>query len=79
MSRKAKLVIMTTVAALTFATPAFAQTFAKAYGTGNAQSSYFDDQGSLHLGYPSSQEQPATSVTGLYAYAESHRKRGYGH
>jgi hypothetical protein len=49
MLTKAKLIAAVALAAAT-ATPAFAQSYSRTYGTGNETPTYFDQDGSLQLG-----------------------------
>ena len=50
MSLRSKLIAAVAIAAFGIASPAFAQSFSKATGTGNVEQSYFDNGGALHVG-----------------------------
>ena len=58
MVTKSKIVVIATIAALSYAGPVFAQSFNRADGTGNELPSYYSSDGGLHAGTP-----------GLYAFA----------
>jgi hypothetical protein len=67
---KTKIALIAALTGLSLASPAHAQAFGVAYGTGNPTSSYFGDDGVLKHGYAPVQEQVAASYrNGLDAYA----------
>jgi hypothetical protein len=47
---KSKIVVIAAIAALSYAAPAFAQSFNRSDGTGNELPSYYDSNGGLHAG-----------------------------
>ena len=63
MVTKSKIVVIATIAALSYAGPVFAQSFNRADGTGNELSSYYDSDGGLHAGIA------PQNTPGLYAFA----------
>ena len=69
MLTKSKIAVIAAIAALSFASPAFAQAFDNDYGTGNEQPTYYDSQGGLHLGYARAQSHVAVHRSGLNAFA----------
>jgi hypothetical protein len=60
---KSKIVVIATIAALSYAGPVFAQSFNRPEGTGNELPSYYDSDGGLHAGIASQ------NTPGLYALA----------
>jgi len=50
MLTKSTLIAAVAVATVSIATPAFAQAFAKGWGTGNSMTTYYDHNGALNLG-----------------------------
>ena len=70
MLNKSKLIAVVTVAMIGLASPAFAQSFSKGWGTGNSLSDFYDGQGGLHMGAASQQNQQiAVERNGLNAFA----------
>jgi hypothetical protein len=69
MVTKSTLALIAAVAALGFASPAFAQAFDNDYGTGNEVPTYYDSQGGLHLGNAPARSQVAVHRSGLNAFA----------
>jgi hypothetical protein len=67
MSLRSKFILAAGVATLGLSSPAFAQAFSSSYGTGNEQSSYYDDNGALHAGIPA--HQFAVHRSGINAFA----------
>ena len=63
MVTKSKIVVIATIAALSYAGPVFAQSFNRTEGTGNELSSYYDSNGGLHAGIA------PQNTRGLYAFA----------
>ncbi|HEY2244435.1 MAG TPA: hypothetical protein VGH47_09495 [Xanthobacteraceae bacterium] len=70
MVTKRKIAVIAAIAALSYASPAFAQSFNRSDGTGNELPSYYDSQGGLHAGIVSEQKQiVAAHRSGLNAFA----------
>ena len=67
MITKSKIAVIAAIAALSFASPALAQSFDNDFGTGNELPSYYDSQGGLHGGMPSAQF--VANRGGMSAYA----------
>jgi hypothetical protein len=67
MVTRSKIAVIATIAALSCASPAFAQSFSRTDGTGVP--SYYDSQGGLHVGIPTQQNQIAIHRNGLNAFA----------
>ncbi len=63
MVTKSNIVVIATVAALSYTGPVFAQSFNRADGTGNVLPSYYDSDGRLHAGIA------LQNTPGLYAFA----------
>ena len=66
---RSKLIAAATIAALSLAAPAFAQSFNRPEGTGNSLPSYYDSSGGLHAGIAPQQNQNAAHRSGLSAFA----------
>jgi hypothetical protein len=66
---KSKIAVIAAIAALSFATPALAQSFSSSYGTGNELPSYYDQNGGLHTGIAPQHNQIAARRSGLNAFA----------
>lgn len=60
MMKNFKIVAMAVVAAVSIASPAFAQAFDSDYGTGNTISTYYGSNGALHVGTAPQQARAAT-------------------
>jgi hypothetical protein len=70
MLTKSKLIVAAAVATFSLASPAFAQSFSSAWGTGNEMPSYYDANGGLHEGTVASQQnQTVARQSGLNAFA----------
>jgi hypothetical protein len=70
MVTKKKIAVIAAIAALSYASPALAQSFSRQDGTGNELPSYYDSQGGLHAGIVSEQKQiVAAHHSGLNAFA----------
>ena len=69
MITKSKIAVIAAIAALSFASPALAQSFDNDFGTGNEQPSYYDSHGGLHAGTPSAQLNFVANRGGMSAYA----------
>src|SRR6266478_3764167 len=69
MVTKSKIAVIAAIAALSFASPAFAQSFNGSDGTGNELPSYYDHNGGLHAGIAPQQTQTAARRSGLNAFA----------
>jgi len=74
MVRKSKLALIAALAAFSFASPAFAQSFDASDGTGNELPSYYDQNGALHAGI-APHNQIAAHRSGLNAFASIGRAR----
>ncbi|MGB7033887.1 MAG: hypothetical protein WBD71_00055 [Xanthobacteraceae bacterium] len=75
MLTKSTLIAAVAVAAISFGSPAFAQSFSKSMGTGNSLSTYYDHDGGLRLGAvpQGSNTQIAVRRSGLNALAQVRR------
>jgi hypothetical protein len=69
MSIKSKLIAAAAIATTVVASPAFAQEFVGSYGTGNVMSTYYDQNGALHLGAPQQNSRIAARRSGQSAFA----------
>ena len=70
MVTKKKIAVIAAIAALSYASPALAQSFSRQDGTGNELRSYYDSQGGLHAGIVSEQKEiVAAHHSGLNAFA----------
>jgi hypothetical protein len=69
MVTKSKIAVFAAIAALSCASPAFAQSFDSDFGTGNELPSYYDQSGALHAGNAHMQSQVAVHRSGLSAFA----------
>jgi hypothetical protein len=67
MVTKSKIAVIAAVAALSCASPAFAQSFDSDFGTGNDLPSYYDQNGALHAG--AQHNQIGMHRSGLNAFA----------
>jgi hypothetical protein len=70
MNKTSKMIAAVAVATF-LASPAFAQSFDPSIGTGNVVSSYYDQNGGLHVGagQPTRNQQIAVHRSGLNAFA----------
>src|SRR4029077_3019051 len=66
---KSKIAVIAAIAALSFASPVFAQSFNRSDGTGNELPSYYDQNGGLHAGIAPQHHQIAARHSGLHAFA----------
>jgi hypothetical protein len=74
MSTRSKFVVAGAIVLLGLASPAFAQSFNRANGSGNELPSYYDSQGGFHAGIaPAQQNQIAARRSGLNAFARVQR------
>jgi hypothetical protein len=73
MVTKSKIAMIAAVLGLISASPALAQSFNRADGSGNELPSYYDSQGGLHAGIPSEQKQIVAHRSGLSAFASVSR------
>jgi len=69
MVTKSKIAVIAAIAALSFASPALAQSFNRSDGTGNELPSYYDPNGGLHAGIATQQNQTLARRSGLNAFA----------
>lgn len=71
MSIRSKLIAAVAIAAFGLASPAFAQSFSRSYGTGNSLPDYYDHDGALHVGAAPQQgnSQVAEQRNGMNAFA----------
>ena len=69
MPTKSKIAVIAAVAALSFTSPALAQSYDNDWGTGNQLPSYYDSNGGLHAGNVRMQSQFAAHRSGLNAFA----------
>ena len=69
MVTKSKFALIAAIAALSFASPALAQSYDNDWGTGNQLPSYYDSNGGLHAGNVRMQSQVAAHRSGLTAFA----------
>jgi len=70
MVTKSKIAVIAAIAALSCASPAFAQSFDSDFGTGNELPTYYDSNGGLHAGNVHMQwSQVAVHRSGLNAFA----------
>ena len=80
MVTKSKIVVIATIAALSYAEPVFAQSFNRTEGTGNVLPDYYDSNGGLHAGIapqntPSLYSFASGAVSGSRAMAQIGRQR----
>jgi hypothetical protein len=73
MVTKSKIAIIAAVLGLISASPALAQSFNRADGTGNELPSYYDSQGGLHADMPTERPQIIAHRSGLSAFASVSR------
>jgi hypothetical protein len=75
MLTKSTLIAAVAVATISIASPAFAQSFSRSWGTGNELPTYYDHEGGLHLGAApqESNTQIAVKRSGLNAFAQTRR------
>jgi hypothetical protein len=75
MLTKSTLIVAVAVATIGIASPAFAQSFSRSWGTGNVLPTYYDRDGGLHLGAApqESNTQIAVKRSGLNAFAQTRR------
>jgi hypothetical protein len=71
MSIRSKLIAAVAIAVFGIASPAFAQSFSRSYGTGNSLPDYYDSDGALHVGVAPQQgnSQVAAQRSGMNAFA----------
>ncbi len=69
MVTKSKTALIAAIAALSFASPALAQSFNRTDGTGNELPSYYDHSGGLHAGIAPQQTLTPARRSGLNAFA----------
>lgn len=85
MTSKWKIATVAAIMAAGIASPAFAQAFNAAYGTGNPMATYYDNSGGLHLGTAAQQKLAtapqqnrfAARQNGLNAFAMIPRVGGF--
>lgn len=73
MLTKSTLIAAVAIATISIASPAFAQAFSSSYGTGNSMPTYYDNNGTLHLGAApqATNTQIAGKRSGLNAFAQT--------
>ena len=69
MVTKSKFALIAAIAALSFASPALAQSYDNDWGTGNQLPTYYDSNGGLHAGNVRMQSRVAAHRSGLNAFA----------
>jgi hypothetical protein len=69
MVTKLKVALIAAIAALSFASPALAQSYDNDWGTGNERPTYYDSNGGLHAGNVHMQSQVAVHRSGLNTFA----------
>jgi hypothetical protein len=69
MVTKSRFALIAAIAALSFASPALAQSYDSDWGTGNQLPSYYDSNGELHAGNEPMQSRVAVHRSGLNAFA----------
>jgi hypothetical protein len=76
MSIRSRVIITAAVVGFGSASPAFAQSFSRGWGTGNSLPSYYNADGGLHTGTAPQpqQDQIAAQRSGLSAFASVHTR-----
>jgi hypothetical protein len=75
MITKSKIAVNAAIEALSFASPALAQSFDNDFGTGNELPSYYDSHGGVHAGMPRRHERIRQSQTFRFCIGVQHRRR----
>ena len=76
MLTKSTLIAAVAVATISIASPAFAQSFSRGWGTGNSMPTYYDRDGALHSGAAPQESNTRIAVkrSGLNAFAQARRR-----